>query len=74
MVATAVNDAPAITAIPNQAMPQDARALVLPFAVSDVESAAGALTLSIVVERSACSNTNGVTCAAGTNPTATPLP
>ena len=43
---TAVNDVPAITAIPNQAVAEDAPALVLPFVVSDVESPAGTLTLS----------------------------
>ncbi len=46
LTVTAVNDAPTITAIPNQVMPEDAPALVLPFVVSDVESPADALTLS----------------------------
>jgi hypothetical protein len=41
-----VNDVPTITAIPNQAMAEDGPPLVLPFAVSDVESSAGALTVS----------------------------
>ncbi len=42
----AVNDVPTITAIPNQAMAEDGPPLVLPFVVSDVESSAGALTVS----------------------------
>ena len=57
---TAVNDVPTITAIPNQAAAEDGPPLVLPFVVSDVESSAGALTVS-----SSSSSTNAALLPAG---------
>jgi autotransporter-associated beta strand protein len=43
---TPVNDAPTITAIPNQVTPEDVPTSVLPFVVDDVESPASTLTVS----------------------------
>ena len=45
---TAVNDAPAITALADQTIAEDGTTGALPFTVSDVETAAGALTVTAV--------------------------
>ena len=48
LVVTAVNDAPAITALADQTIAEDETTGALPFTVSDVETAAGALTVTAV--------------------------
>ena len=45
---TPVNDAPAITALADQTIAEDGTTGALPFTVSDVETAAGALTVTAV--------------------------
>lgn len=48
VVVTPVNDAPAITGVTNQAIPEDGTTGPLAFRVSDVETAAGSLVVSAV--------------------------
>ena len=48
LTVTAVNDAPAITALADQTIAEDGTTGALPFTVSDVETAAGALTVTAV--------------------------